>query len=337
MAQDDFLSLSFFTSSTESGLSLESLVLDRIANELSQAKPTMQVSKHRIRSLIMAGCVQVDQKPVRNPKLLIAQRIKVSVACDSSRFFAVKALEDTAFALTKKSIVYEDVDILVINKPAGIPSDASFVQSRDHALAATKRYLSLRDKIEQPYLILHHRLDKDSSGLLLFSKNTAANPGLHQLFVQHQIQKTYRALCQTPTKSSQIPDQLMSGETFRLSKQVARVSPKSQAAKWGIVLENGELAITDFRLLQSSGMMLEFEAQPLTGRTHQIRVHLASCALPILGDTLYGGAASLAGMPIARHMLHSCKLEFKHPLTAKPLIIEAPLPADFIACRQRFF
>ena len=107
---------------------------------------------------------------------------------------------------------------------------------------------------------------------------------------------------------------------------------KSAQAKWGAVGPEGSPAHTDFEILERYAQAVRVLARPLTGRTHQIRVHLSGLGLPILGDALYGGPSTVSGQAIPRVMLHARALSFPHPRTGAPLTINAPLPQDFLAC-----
>jgi 23S rRNA-/tRNA-specific pseudouridylate synthase len=110
---------------------------------------------------------------------------------------------------------------------------------------------------------------------------------------------------------------------------MARISPKSAAAKWGLVQSNGLPSSTSF-LMESAGRDgVVLKAEPQTGRTHQIRVHAASVGLPLYGDTLYGGPDKFRGKVVSRVMLHAVSLSFSHPSSGLPLDLVAPVPEDF--------
>lgn len=182
-----------------------------------------------------------------------------------------------------------------------------------------------RQKIEKPnaknppYVGIMHRLDAGTSGVILFSKSRAVNKPLHEMFENRTAKKNYIAVaCGVPKQ-----------EKFSVEFFMGRVSPKSQAAKWGKLSKSkgGLWSKTDFEVISS----IKNEKSPLcvlkcslhTGRTHQIRVHLASSGCPILGDELYGGKS------FSRIMLHAKSLEFPHPVSQKIIKVEAPIPDIF--------
>ncbi len=207
------------------------------------------------------------------------------------------------------SILFEDEDLVAIEKPAGLPTQATVDKGRpnfyDMALA----------QFNSP-LFLHHRLDKDTSGVMIFSKSRRMNPLLASLFQEHQIQKTYWALVNPRGRT--LPKSHVISNFLELQK---KLKPQKMKA----VLRGGQKAITEIALLKHDSQMAQLECKPLTGRTHQIRVHLSEWGFPILGDSLYEGQDSR----VPRLMLHAQRLDFSHPLSKKNLSIECPVPADF--------
>ena len=165
-----------------------------------------------------------------------------------------------------------------------------------------------------------HRLDRETSGAILFTKQRCVNEAIHKMFEEHKIQKIYHAISFSNKEIN---------KNFQVEKFMGRISSKSSAAKWGLLPESkgGVYSKTDFRLLNKSKSeqynVYYIEAKPFTGRTHQIRVHLSSLGFPLLGDTIYGGA------DFERIMLHSKSLEFVHPISKDNMKIEAPAPELF--------
>lgn len=302
---------------------LDDFLLIGLPAELKRIDGGIIVSKSKIRRLIVAGAVSIGQQQIRHPDQPLRRGQSVVVRLDTQKFGFEKQPDDIAFELSAARILYEDVAIIVVDKPAGLPTEATMVASRDHLQAAVQRFLAQRDGLSEPYVGLHHRLDRETSGLILFTKQRSANAAVHKMFLEHLAHKRYEALTSRPPR--------LPKAEFKLSNKLARISPKSAAAKWGAVKE-GENADTEFRLLQDFPQGLRIEARPLTGRTHQIRVHLASLGMPLLGDTLYGGPLNLRGLACPRVMLHAKALSFPHPVDGRLLTVEAPLPADFLAC-----
>jgi len=208
-------------------------------------------------------------------------------------------------------VLFEDDDLLVINKPAGLLSQQSLDPRRPHVTAWIRQHLKLA-------VALHHRLDKDTSGVLILGKSKRVNAGLTDLFRDHKVKKTYWALAKIKTDDAR--------ETFSVTNHVAPVrDAKKKLIRMVEVKSGGWKAETDFRLLKRTETFDWIEARPHTGRTHQIRIHLAGLKRPIWGDFLYGGKTD----QFPRLMLHARAIEFLHPITGTLHRIEAPSPPDF--------
>jgi 23S rRNA pseudouridine1911/1915/1917 synthase len=281
------------------------------------------VSNSKIRRLIIAGKVCVGGKQIRIPAYDLHNGDTVTVAIDTEKFFSEKQVDDIKFEVTDEAVLYEDDVIIIVNKPAFFPTEETIVGSRDNLHAAVVRYLHRNkpDLRNPPYAGIMHRLDRETSGVILFTKQRSVNAAVHDMFENHTARKIYRAVTVCP---SMLPLCRFSADTF-----TGRVSVKSAAAKWGVVPEaaGGVPAHTDFVLLEQGILdgrkILRLEAYPLTGRTHQIRVHLAGMGMPILGDVLYGAPG------YRRIMLHACELSFPHPVTGELMTVKAPLPEGF--------
>ncbi len=150
-------------------------------------------------------------------------------------------------------------------------------------------------------VFLHHRLDKDTSGVLLFSKSKMANGPLTEMFREHRFQKRYWALTKAKTE---IPDR------WTIENHLTSRKDSSKIMKMFETESGGDFAETHFKLMGSNEHAAWIEAKPITGRTHQIRVHCAHSGIPILGDTLYDGTDTR----VPRLMLHAKSLEFNHPV-----------------------
>ena len=293
------------------------------------------ISNSKIRRLIVAGAVSVDGKQTRLPAAVLPKGASVEIILDTERLLFEKQPDDIAFEMSADRILFEDDAIIVVDKPAGIPTEATVVASRDHLHAAIKRFLQTRDGTRnEPYVGLHHRLDRETSGVVLFSKSRAANPACHEHFEGHRARKQYEALAARTERSGGAPrpartDAVDRGDTFIVENEIGRITAKSAQAKWGAVPTGGSPARTDFEILARYRDALRVLALPKTGRTHQIRVHLAGFGLPILGDPLYGGLDSIAGRAIPRVMLHARALIFPHPITGVETTVRAPIPQDF--------
>lgn len=285
------------------------------------------LSNSKIRRLIMAGAVSVEGMQTRIPAMIVPKGANVEISIDTERLMFEKKPDDLSFEMCEDRILFEDDAIIVVDKPAGIPTEATVVASRDHLHAAVKRFLQTRDGTRnEPYVGLHHRLDRETSGVVLFSKSRAVNPACHNIFEGHLAKKEYEAL----TVAGKTPR----GDCFSVDNFLGRISAKSARAKWGALPSGGEHAHTDFQILERFGRALRILALPLTGRTHQIRVHLSGFGLPLLGDDLYGGPSAIDGYRVPRVMLHARSLSFPHPVTGFAMTVSAPLPSDFLECLE---
>ncbi|MBL7663769.1 MAG: hypothetical protein JNM93_01455 [Bacteriovoracaceae bacterium] len=215
------------------------------------------------------------------------------------------------YDLGPSDILFEDETIILISKPSGQPSQATLDPNRDHIYASVLRYLN--DKKPDSYAALLHRLDVETSGVMLFCKKKSFNKNLQTMFEERKIQKTYVAVARK--KEGIIPTE------WQVNNFLKKMSGK--LLKMQTVKSGGDKAITDFKILQQNSDYLLIQATPLTGRTHQIRVHLSESKLPILNDALYGEAGE------GRLMLHAWKLNFTHPKTGEAMEVEAPIPTVF--------
>ena len=214
------------------------------------------------------------------------------------------------------AILWQDDSLLAINKPAGLPAHPT-VSGRANALDQVSEFIAANGGTARPILL--HRLDADTTGLLLFALTREANLSLARQFSEHQIEKTYLALVSgTPPARFVVSNHLKAG-----------VRGRTMA-----VASGGLAAQTDFRTLASHAGVSLVAARPRTGRTHQIRIHLAGQGYPLLGDPLYGGETSLllafGRVPVPRHLLHAHALVMMHPQSQQEQILTAPLSEDFL-------
>lgn len=213
-------------------------------------------------------------------------------------------------------VLYEDNDIIVCNKPAGLPTQPTVDKHRANLFTL----LGEREKERglSAYVGLHHRLDKDTTGVILFARDKRANASLAEQFQSHKIQKTYRAICQRKLILPKFP--------MHIENYLGIVGKKGPQRVMGEKKSGGDFAITDVSLVQAFRRFLYVEARPKTGRMHQVRVHLSQKKMPILGDPLYG--VPFPG--VSRTLLHAHTLSFQHPCRDESMVIEAPLPEEFM-------
>ena len=313
-----------------------------LRSELAQAVSTyveksaaVSLSNSKIRRMIVAGAVSVDGLQIRRPSYELLRGQTVCIEFDEEKFFFERQANDIAFEMTAAAVLYEDDDLIAVNKPVFLPTEETIVggEKRDCLHAAVVRYLWAKSALRNPpYVGIIHRLDRETSGVILFTKTRAVNAAVHEMFEKRSVQKIYRAVCALSEKTgrTQASLRLEEDSTFFVENHIGRISPKSARAKWGELLaERGGLyARTDFTVLERTVIggnpVVQIEARPLTGRTHQIRVHLASIGLPILGDALYGAPE------YTRTMLHAQSLTFQHPVSGKAITVSAPLPNEFL-------
>lgn len=279
-------------------------------------------SNSKIRRLIVAGAVSVNGRQCMRPAFELRGRSNVTVNFEEEKFFYEKQPDDIKFELTEEDVLFEDDVIILVNKPALFPTEETIVggQKRDNLHDAVVRYLwaknpSLRNP---PYAGIMHRLDRETSGVILFTKSRTVNKTVQEMFAGHDFKKYYLALV--------TGDFSRTGKVFSVEMFMNRVSAKSQAAKWGSVPESkgGLYSKTDFSLVKECSYngrkAFLVQADLFTGRTHQIRVHLSSKNLPIIGDELYGGVEA------QRIMLHAERLEFNHPVSGEKMVVRAECP-----------
>ncbi len=312
-------------SSDEAGTRLDLLVGSWLADAL--ARP---LSKSDVRRLIMAGAIRLHGRPIRRAGFVVETDLRLEAQIDVAR------LRDRSPAATEvpPSILYEDDDVIAVAKPAGTVMHATADETRPNLFDTVRRLLGDRRPASgrpqaTPYLGLHHRLDVETSGVVLFTKRESANRALARQFANGEVTKIYRAIAarpgDPPARAWRVDNLLTPAGTGRR----ARMREATE----------GTRAVTDFELLEALGDdALLVEARPRTGRKHQIRAHLADSLAPILGDVRYGGPVRAGRCPVPRVMLHAWRLSLRHPVTAAPLTITCPYPPDFAqlaACLRR--
>jgi 23S rRNA pseudouridine1911/1915/1917 synthase len=222
-------------------------------------------------------------------------------------------------------VIYEDDALLAINKQPGLvvhPAVGHRTGTLVNALVHHWRgQLARRGGGERLGLV--HRLDKDTSGLLLIAKTERAHERLALAFAERQVRKFYRALCWGVFRQG-------SGECHGA---IGRHRVHRQ--KMIVLKTGGRASHTDYRVLQQGRAGAEVECLLHTGRTHQIRVHLAHLGHPIWGDQVYGRSHPLPdGFAPPRQMLHASRIDILHPVTGEPLELEAPAPRDYLESRK---
>lgn len=217
-------------------------------------------------------------------------------------------------------VVYEDADLLVVNKAAGMvvhPAPGHHDDTLVNALLARYSELHVTEEDQRPGIV--HRLDRDTSGLLIVAKNMQTQAALVEQMKQHEVVKRYLALVEgIVALDSGIIDAPI-GRDPRRRQQMAILSSGSREAR------------THFRVLERFAHYTLLLVQLETGRTHQIRVHLKAIGHPVVGDPVYGSGRKQPDLLSQRQFLHAYQLCFTHPVTGETIELEAPLPADLEA------
>jgi 23S rRNA pseudouridine1911/1915/1917 synthase len=321
----------------------------RLDKALSRDVPVQaDLSRSRLARLIAEGCVSRAGVIVTDPKARVAEGDVIDITIPEA------VATDTLAEDIALSVVYEDGDLIVIDKPPGLvvhpaPGSASgtLVNALLHHCGDT---LSGVGGERRPGIV--HRIDKDTSGLLVVAKTDRAHHGLAAQFEAHTADRRYLAICHglpSPndprlhgTKGTHFePD-----GTLRISTRLAR--HRTDRQRQAVTFEGGRHAVTRVRTLHAFGTPIVaalVECRLETGRTHQIRVHMAHCGHGLIGDPLYGGRRKLSPKAVGeaaaamadafpRQALHAATLGFVHPATGERLSFEAPLPPDMQALRD---
>jgi 23S rRNA pseudouridine1911/1915/1917 synthase len=273
-----------------------------------------EYSRAYLQKLIKNGNVLADGKAVTSPK---APLRATEITIDFPEEKTMKLMGENI----PLEILFEDDGIMVINKPPGMvvhPAAGNWSGTLVNALIGRDdEFLEeMTGDGLRPGIV--HRLDKDTSGCLVAAKNPRSKYRLSAMFQARKIEKIYAALTYGCPPLEQ----------GRVETLIGRHPVKRK--KMAVVERNGRNAVTLYRVLKRGhlrGFPVAFtEVRILTGRTHQIRVHMAYKKAPVLGDAIYGGRQKISA---PRQMLHAWKLKFKHPLTGHPLSFESPFPEDF--------
>ena len=285
----------------------------RLDQALARALP--QYSRARLQGWIEVGAVQADgRRPRAKDKVLGGERVEIAARLEADERVAPEA--------QPLSVVHQDRALFVINKPAGMvvhPGAGNPRHTLQNALLALDPKLAL-----VPRAGLVHRLDKDTSGLLVVARTPEAHASLVAALAEREVERTYLAICNGAMTGGGTVDAPIGRHRTQRTRMVVR--------------SDGREAVTHYRIAKRYRAHTLVRVQLETGRTHQIRVHLAHIGYPIIGDPVYGGrrrlaagcspalAAALSAFP--RQALHAARLALTHPTTGRELEWEAPIPDD---------
>jgi 23S rRNA pseudouridine1911/1915/1917 synthase len=218
-------------------------------------------------------------------------------------------------------VVYEDRHLLVVDKPAGLLTQPTAARERDTLLERAGRYLARTRSLVRPYVGIVHRLDADTSGVILLAVTPIALRPLQAIFREHAAERLYVALVEGAPKTA-------SG-TIDLPLVPDRGDGRRGV---GRAPDRGERAVTHYKVIESyGGLATQLTCKLETGRTHQIRIHLAEIGHPLIGEPVYRSRIRPPfSIPFARQALHAHSLAIEHPLTGQALRFEAPLPVDMV-------
>jgi 23S rRNA pseudouridine1911/1915/1917 synthase len=271
----------------------------------------LDISRNQAATLIADGHVLVErrrEKAAYRPRA--GERVEAVVPPPTTREVAGEQIDLT--------VVHEDEDLLVVDKPAGMvvhPAPGNWSGTLVNALKGRGGKLSNESGEDREGIV--HRLDKETSGLLLVAKSDRAHRGLGADLAARRIQRRYAALCWGH----------LDGERLTVDRPIAR-DPRDR--KRMAIVSTGRPAKTDFVRLARFDSVDLLRAELHSGRTHQVRVHLASTGHPVVGDDTYGGGGGrrLVRLPPKRHFLHAAWLRFRHPVSGEVVDLRSPLPPE---------
>jgi len=296
------------------------LRLDRYLSD----HPELDLSRTRIQKLIESGLVLINgDTPNKKQTLSVGDKIEITIPPPEPSLVTPEKID--------LNVVYEDDHLAVIDKPAGMvthPGAGNRTGTLVNAMLHRFGTLAISSATDRPGIV--HRLDKNTSGLLIIAKSDKAYGELQKMMGQHLVKRTYHAIIWGHLTDSSGTINLPLGRSKRDRKKMA-------------VATGGRSAITHYQLLERFRSYSYLELQLETGRTHQIRVHLAHLGHPVFGDPEYGGRdKSIRGLfaperPLAKQLLsmlprqalHAIRLQFEHPITNEKIELESDLPSDY--------
>ena len=295
--------------------------LDQVLDAQSQSAG-WNLSKHILRQAIIMGFVYVNGKKSVSPGLEIKQGGTIDLY-----------LNDKFYDLSKSNrvqnenlrILYEDEAIICFDKPAALPTQPTVDAKRSNLYDLARNQLARQLSVDEVYLGMHHRLDRDTSGVILFTKHQDYNKFIAAQFADHLCSKLYVAVVHGKLARDK-------GRLESYLGSLGKTGPKKMQ-KFGSMKSGGKKAITEFVVLDSNKKYSLVEVAIKTGRTHQIRVHFSEMGHPVVGDTLYGSPEK-EYQNLRRHLLHAHALTIEHPVTHNQVRIESPVPDLFRSLMQ---
>jgi len=289
-----------------------------------------EYSRTRVQRAVKEGALTLDGAVVTTPGLRLEQGQRLSFELPKLESAAESSpTAPRADATMPLDVLYEDDALLVINKPAGVvvhPGAGNQEGTLVSALLAhaPENFTDMMDEECRPGIV--HRLDKDTSGCLAIAKTQAAAEALRQAFKERKTAKVYLAIARGYFEplSGTVNEPIGRDECNRLRMDIVPVEA------------GGREALTKYRVVAATGGCSLLQVRIYTGRTHQIRVHMAWLRRPVLGDMLYGGGRECPPFSARRQMLHAWKLALPHPVTGEMMTFTAPMPEDFRQAAELF-
>lgn len=267
-----------------------------------------ELSRTFLRKIVDLGGVHVGGRRVR--------KCSTAVRCGELVEIHLDGLPLEIFSMSPEQILFQDRFLLAVIKPAGVETQPTPARYKGTLYEALLRHLHNPYRpLDQPELGMVQRLDRETSGVMVFSIHAKAHGALTKIFTERKVDKTYLAL----VKGRPVAD---AGEIR------SHLGRSRHGNKMLSVQQGGKEAITRYRLLETFADTSLIELELLTGRSHQIRVHCSEQGFPLLGDSLYGGPGRWQQREIPRQMLHAARLALTHPVTGAALELQAPLPED---------
>lgn len=267
-----------------------------------------ETSKGEVRKVIESGSVFLNNKVCRICSKKVFTKAEVFIVLHSL---------DSKITIKEENIVFENQNLVAFNKPSGLSTQSTLNDNDDHLFNQARYYFTVKDK-GLAYIGLHHRLDRDTSGVVIMTKKKSANRWISDAFKSHQIHKTYLAVCDVnPTHEPK--------QKWIVKSQLKRTPTAKHSFYFSSVDKGGQSSETRFTTLATNNDKALIQAQPITGRTHQIRVHLKESGFAIVGDRLYNPENSSG-----RLLLHAWKLVLPDICGQKKLQIEANIPKEFL-------
>lgn len=268
-----------------------------------------KLSRRAAQEAIINGRVDVDGYLCQEPGKIVPPDARLHL--DMNRPKARRVVDSPI------RVMYEDQYLVVVNKQPGVPTTPSGDWETDTMVSRVERYFKIRHGGPKPYVGVVHRLDMFTSGVMIFAKSPEVTSRLQETWRSHDIGREYLAIVTEPPGRPNVTCRRPIVETGQRRRRVARAD------------EEGQTAVTHVELVEvysRRGALVR--CVPETGRTHQIRLHLASIGSPVHGDDMYGKKTRRDQVQPPRLCLHAARLEFKHPVTGENMVFDTQLPDD---------